>query len=103
MRITFFEKTKLSLAVLISLLMAGICLAFFFFIVTVFDPDGGTHFFDNLLLAVPVFLTWILGGATLILGILSLIVNPKKSVIVILFTLIGGFIFWWGWLEILFE
>lgn len=103
MRITFFEKTKLSLAVVLSLLMAGFCLGFFFFIVMVFDPEGGTHFFDNPLLAVPVFLTWILGGVTLVLGILSLIVHPRKSVIVILFTLIGGFIFWWGWIEILFE
>jgi len=103
MRIMFFEKTKLSSAVLLSLLSAGLCLGFFFFIIMAFDPDGGIHFFDNLLLAVPVLLTWIFGGATLILGILSLIVNPRKSVIVILFTLIGGFIFWWGWLEILFE
>jgi hypothetical protein len=103
MKISLLTKTKFSLATYALLFMTGFCLAFFYFIIKVFDPDGGEYFFDNLLLSIPVFLAWMFGSIGFFTGLISLIIDKIKSVLTLILTLLGGFIFLFGLLEILFP
>ncbi len=103
MRFQWFSTSKLAMAHYACILASSIMLGLFYVIVILFNPDGGERFFDNLALALPILFVWIFGSAGFFIGVAALIKDLEKSIIVLILTLICGFILWWGLMEVLVE
>jgi len=91
MTLKFLPDTKLGKWSVILFIILVVLVAYFFLMTGVFNQTGGDTFFSNLNLAIPMVVAWASGLASLILGILAVVVAKSKSVLVfviILLTLI---------------
>lgn len=97
MRITILPKT------LLGKWSAGLLVAFVVFLgafqlLVASGQRGGETFFSNLLLSIPILLAGASGVLAFLAGLISVIRNKERSVLVFLAILVGFFvlIFWLG-------
>ena len=93
MRIKFIPKTFLG-KLSVILIMAFLFLFIIFQLLVFAGQRGGETFFDNLLLTIPIFLAGIFAIAAFVTGLISIIKNKERAVLVYIITLIGLFILW---------
>ncbi len=64
---------------------------------------GGDTFFSNLSLAIPMLVAAIFAVCAFFTGILSVIRNRERAVFVFVSTVLGFFVLFWGFAEIVFP
>lgn len=84
----------------------GLLIAFIVFlvignIIVASGQEGGDTIFDNLYISIPMILAALCAIAALITGLVSIIKNKERSVLVIIATLIGLIITWFVFGELL--
>ena len=102
MQIKFFPKTNLGKYSLGLLIIFFICLGIFFLFCRL-GEKGGDTFFSNLKLTIPYCLAAIAGITSFFTGIISVIKNKERAIIVFLSIIIGSFVLFWVLAEILFP
>jgi len=102
MKLSFTPKTKLgkwSVGLIISFF---VFLGIFFMFINL-GERGGETFFSNLKLTIPFCLAAISAIASFFTGIISILKNKERSILVFLTTLLGFLILLWCLAEILFP
>ena len=102
MKIPFAPKTTLG-KWSVALMVAFIVLLAIFQILVASGQRGGETFFSNLILTIPMLIAGVSGISAFVTGLIGIIKNKERSVIVYLAALIGLFVlfFWIG--EIVFP
>ncbi|OGY27314.1 MAG: hypothetical protein A2Z42_03635 [Candidatus Woykebacteria bacterium RBG_19FT_COMBO_43_10] len=78
----------------------GLIIAFFLLlatgiaVVSVFKQEGGETFFDNLWISIPMLGAGAAAIAAFIVGIIAIIKNKERSILVIIAALIGLLVSW---------
>ena len=100
MKIHFIPKTRLG-KWSIWLIIAFIVLFISFQLLLASGQRGGTTFFSNLALSIPVLMAGICGVSAFFTGIIGIVKSKERSALVFLATIIGFFILFFALGEIL--
>jgi len=102
MRVTILPKTPLG-KWSTGLVVAFVVLLVVFLLLVASGQRGGETFFSNLVLTIPMLLAETSGVLAFLIGLISVIKNKERSILVFLAMLIGFFIsiFWLG--EVIFP
>ena len=100
MKVSFLPKTKLGRWSLIFFLVTIVLMVIFYGIIAIFDPQGTGTFFGTPELAIPLILAWVSSAAALVLGIISLIKSPSKSIFILVVVILTFLTTLYGVLEI---
>lgn len=100
MKITFTPKTNL------GKWTVGLIIAFFIFLAVFFmfvnlGERGGMAFCSNLKLCLPMVTAAIFGILSFFTGIVGIIRKKERSMLVYLSTLLGGFVLFWVFSEVM--
>lgn len=74
-----------------------------FFIFVKLGERGGETFFSNPKLAISILIAAVCGIAAFFSGIIGIVKNKERSILVFLATLIGFFVLFWSFAEIAFP
>ena len=103
MKVSFFPKTKLGKWALILFVAQVLLMVIFYSIIAIFDVKGGDTFFSNPELFIPLISAWLSGAVALVLGVISLIRDKPKSILIILISLVTLLTTWYGIAEVTFP
>lgn len=102
MKITFIPKTPLG-KWSIKLIMGFLLFLSIFFLLVHFGERGGSVFFSNLKLTVPILLAAISGIFAFFTGIACFFKEKEFAILTFLATLMGFIVLYWTMAEILFP
>jgi len=102
MKLHFIPRTRLG-KWSIWLIIAFIALFIIFQILVAAGQRGGATIFSNLLLSVPMLIAAIAGISSFFTGIIGIIINKERSVLVFIATILGFFILFFVLGEFLFP
>jgi len=101
MKVSFLPKTKLGKWSMWLIVAFFLLLATGIAVVSVFKQEGGETFFDNLWISIPMLNAVASAIAAFITGIIAIIKNKERSILVIITTVIGLLVLWFVVGEIL--
>jgi len=102
MKITLTPKTNLGKYSLILIIAFFIFLAIFFLFINLGEKGGDTYF-SNLKLTIPFTIAWISAIASFFTGIISILKDKERAVLVFLSTILGFLILLFILAEFLFP
>ena len=96
-------KTKLGTLSVVLFVVLIILAAYFFIMVNVFEQRGGDTFFSNLNLTIPMLLAWFAGLGSLVMGLIAIIKNKSRAILVFFVVVLTFLITLYGVLEVAFP
>lgn len=102
MEIYLTPKTQVGKASLVACLVFILLIILFFLIIDQ-GQKGGLHFLDNLVLAIPLMAAATAGTAAMALGLLAILRYRERSILTLVCTLIGIFVFYFTLGELIGE
>lgn len=102
MNIYLAPKTKAGKASLMACL-TFVTLLILFFILIEGGQKGGAHFLDNLILAIPLMAAAVAGIMAMAFGMLAILRYRERSVLTLICTLVGIFVFYFTLGELMGE
>ncbi|MBT3319133.1 MAG: hypothetical protein HN948_00905 [Clostridia bacterium] len=100
MKISVLPKSKLGIWSVALLIFSVLLVVLFFLLINVFNQKGGETFFSNLTLTIPMICAWFAGVLSFIIGIIAVIKNKSRSMLVFISILIGFLVALYGILAV---